>query len=151
MLQRRLTFFAAGALAFAAMGCFKHSYTTGSGGDTSQDARYSKWHSHWLFGIIGEEDVNVRQVCTSGNATVKDEVSFVNGVIGALVGAIYYPTTVDVYCDGSSRAAQVVLSPDQMKRIGTNPELGDFARALSEEKAHELSVALARTRQADTQ
>jgi hypothetical protein len=139
--MRKITFLAAAAIGLAATGCFKHSYTTGSGGDTSRDAQYSKWHSHWLFGIIGEEDVNVRQVCTSGNATVKDEVSFVNGVIGALVGAIYYPTSVDVYCDGSSRAAQLTLSPDQLKRIAHNPELVDFTRTLSEQKARDLAVA----------
>ena len=64
---------------------------------------YSKWHSHWLFAIIGEDNVDVLKVCPSGNATVRNDVSFLNGLVGVIIGIIYYPTTVEVFCDGGPK------------------------------------------------
>ncbi len=131
------------SIAFAGMatGCYKHSFTAGTGGNVQGEAAYSKWHSHWLFGIIGETNVNLKEVCPSGNATIKDEVSFVNGLIGSLIGAIWYPTTVEVYC-GEGKAASIQLSPEQMRAIAALPETLDFARTVSPVKAAELEDAL---------
>jgi len=138
------------SLAFAGMatGCFKHSFTAGTGGNVNGEAAYSKWHSHWLFGIIGETDVNLKEICPSGNATIKDEHTFVNGLIGALIGAVWHPTTVEVYC-GEGQAARIELSPEQMRAIAALPEARDFARSISARKAAELQDAL-RTYQSAT-
>lgn len=131
---------AAAALSMGSVGCFKHSYTIGSGGNVDGTAKYSAWHSHFLYGIIGEKDVNAKEVCPSGNATVKDEVSFVNGIIGSLVGIIYYPTTVEIYCDGKS--ASLTIPAATMQAIGRDSATLDVVRALSPEQARELAQAL---------
>ena len=55
---------------------------------------------HWLFAIIGEDNVDVSKLCPSGNATVRNDVTFINGLIGVLIGIVYYPTTAEVFCDG---------------------------------------------------
>ncbi len=124
-----------------AVGCYKHSYTVGTGGNTEKEAAYSKWHAHWLVGLIGEDDVNVNAVCPSGNATIKDSRSFVNLVVWALVGTIYSPTTVEVYCgDGSTAAA--TLTPEQLRAAALKPETMDMAREISAAKAAELQSAL---------
>jgi hypothetical protein len=86
------------ALMVLATGCFHHSYTVGNGAPNGQVV-YSKWHSHWLFAIIGEDNVDVLKVCPSGNATVRNDVSALNGLIGLIIGIVYYPTTVEVFCD----------------------------------------------------
>ncbi len=131
------------AIAFVGMatGCYKHSFTAGTGGNVNGEAAYSKWHSHWLFGIIGETDVKLKEICPSGNATIKDEHSFVNGLIGAVIGFIWYPTTVEVYC-GEGKAASIQLSPEQMRAIAALPETLDFARTVAPVKAAELEDAL---------
>ncbi len=66
------------ALALAFTGCYKHSYTVGAGGNTEGEAKYDSWESHWFFGIIGESDIDIKTVCPSGNATIKDKISFLN-------------------------------------------------------------------------
>lgn len=85
------------ALAALISGCFHHVYTVGSGAPNGRVV-YSAWHAHWLFAIIGEDNVDVSRLCPSGNATVRNDVTFVNGLIGTLIGVIYYPTTVEVFC-----------------------------------------------------
>jgi Bor protein len=45
--------------------------------------------------------VDVKQYCPSGNATVRNDVTALNGLIGILIGIIYYPTTVEVWCADS--------------------------------------------------
>lgn len=130
------------AISLGALGCYKHSFTTGSGGDTSSNARYSSWHHHFLLGIIGEKNVDVKSVCPSGNATIKDEVSFVNGLVGALVGIIYYPSTVEIYCDG--KMATLTIPADAMRAIALDPETMLAVRAIAPGKAAELDDAVLR-------
>src|SRR5688500_1733996 len=98
-------------------GCYKHSYTVGSGGNTEAEPKYSKWESHWCLGIIGESHVDIKEVCPSGNATVKDKISFLNGLVGSLIGIIWYPSTVEVYCGEGGGSAKIELSPEQMRKI----------------------------------
>ena len=139
------TFLLAGAVALATAGCYHHSYTVGSGGNTNVDAKVSKWQSHWLFGIIGEENVDVKAACPSGNATIKDYHSFVNGLIGALIGFIWHPTTVEVYCDGGAAPAKVgslTLTPEQMKRLAQRSEMKEWVRSVAPSKVPELESAL---------
>ncbi|MDX2055629.1 MAG: hypothetical protein SFV15_24720 [Polyangiaceae bacterium] len=124
-----------------ASGCYKHSFTVGSGGDVNGTAAYSSWESHWLFGIIGEPSVDVKTVCPSGNATLKDKVTFLNGLVGAFVGAIWYPTTVEVYCD-SGKAAKVTFTPAQLRAAAQRPQAMEFARMVSDTKAVELQSAI---------
>ena len=122
-------------------GCYRHSYTVGSGGNTAADPAKSVWTSHWLFGLIGESDVDVKTVCPSGNATLKDEQSFLNYLVSAILFDIYTPTTVEVYC-GSGRSATLHLTPQQMRRVAIAPETMVWANRVSSTKATELQAAI---------
>ena len=135
-------FLGMGLVCLAATACFKHSYTVGAGGDLNADPKYDSWESHWFFGIIGEAEIDVKEVCPSGNATVKDKVSFLNGLVGVLIGIVWYPTTVEVYCGAGERAASLTLSPEQMRRIALRPETIKWAESVSELKAAELQTAV---------
>lgn len=90
--------FAATLALVLSTGCFHHSYTTGTGAPNGNIV-YSEWHSHFLFAIIGDDTVDVKRLCPSGNATIRNDVTFLNGLIGVLIGIIYYPTTVEIRCD----------------------------------------------------
>jgi len=132
---------AVGVLALGAAGCFHHSYTTGTGGNTANEPTYNEWHSHWFFGIIGEENVDIKKVCPSGNATVKDGQTFVNGLIGALIGIIYHPTTVKVYCDGAPKAS-IELQPETMRKIARRADVMRELQRVSPAQARELAAAI---------
>ena len=122
-------------------GCYKHSYTVGNGGNTGGDATKSFWQAHWLFGLIGEADVDVRTTCPSGNATVKDSWTFLNSLVSALVGVIYSPTTVEIYC-GNGRTGSLHLTPEQLRQVAVAPETMAWANQVSAVKAAELEAAI---------
>lgn len=152
------------AAALTIAGCYKHSYKVGSGGNLEADAKYSSWESHWFFGIIGESDVDVQKVCPSGNATLKDRVSFLNGLVGSIIGIVWYPSTVEVYCGAEGAAApaaaaappadaaekpaepaatsKLELTPEQMRRIALDPRTLQWARLVSPTQAAELQAAV---------
>lgn len=130
------------AMLFVLSGCFKHTFTVGDGGSKGSKVVYEKWHSHWLFGIIGDENVNVKKLCPSGNATIHEEITFVNGLIGAFVGLVYFPTTVEIKCRRGGRA-EVELSADQVAQIVTDPDFLYFVEDVAPEKLTEAQTAMA--------
>lgn len=139
--------------AVSTTGCYTHRYNVGSGGNTAGEETYSKWGHHFVFGIIGESNVDVRQVCPSGNATIKDEMSFVNGLIAVFIGIIYAPTTVTVWCDlggggnpdvasKQGREITLTLGPADLRAIAESPALIEYVRSRAPEKVSELRAAL---------
>jgi hypothetical protein len=133
--------FGIGLICLSAAGCYRHSFTVGSGGDTDKDARYDAWESHWFFGLIGESEVDVKAICPSGNATLKDKLSFLNSLVGALVGIVWAPSTVEVYCGADDKAASLTFSPEQMRTIALRPDTLAWARSVSALKAADLQSA----------
>lgn len=130
------------ALAFAFTGCMKNQYTIGSGSPTDGPPDSSRWNAHWLFGLVGEDNAEVAKICPSGNATIKERTTFVNGLIGALVGVIYKPTTVQIWCSGGS-TAQLELSPEDLRRAALTPEASALAHAESDELGARLDASKA--------
>jgi hypothetical protein len=55
---------------------------------------YEEWQQKWLAGLIGDTNLDVEQRCPSGNATIHDEHTFLNGLVGILTPGIFTPTTV---------------------------------------------------------
>jgi hypothetical protein len=126
-----------------AAGCHRHSFIVGRGGNLDAQPKYSHWHAHWLFGTIGEETVDVKTVCPSGNATIKDRVSFLNALVAVFIGIVYSPTEVEIYCDDSGKVAKVMLTPDQMRKLAVRPELREWIRSEEPELAAKLERAIA--------
>ncbi len=109
---------AIGFVAVAA-GCFEHTYTVGAGAPTGPVV-YGEWQNHWLGGLIGERTHELSEVCPSGNATIHDEQTFLNGLVTALTGGIYAPTTVTIRCS-TGQSAQLQLSRKEVISILTAP------------------------------
>jgi len=130
------------ALLVGVVGCHKHSFVAGSGGNLNVAPKYSRWHAHWLFGIIGEDNVDVKNVCPSGNATIKDQVSFLNGLVALFVGIVYSPTEVEVFCDDFGKSAKLMLSSEQMQKLALRPEVQEWIRLVDPELAAKLDRAL---------
>ena len=110
---------AALGLVIATTGCHQHTYTVGQGAPTGPVV-YEERQNHWLAGLIGDKTLDVPRICPSGNATIHDEQSFLNGLVATLTWGIYSPTTVKIRCDSGDSAA-VVLSESQVIAILTSP------------------------------
>jgi len=129
--------------ALAIVGCFKHTFTVGDGAPNGQVV-YDAWHAHWLFGIINSditENINLKQVCPSGDATIHEEISFINGLIGALIGVIYYPTTVTIRCRGGRGEATLDLTVEQAAQIVADPGFLYLVEEVAPERMNDARLA----------
>lgn len=102
-------------LLVAVAGCFEHTYTMGVGAPTGPVV-YDEWHNQWLGGLIGERNLRVQEICPSGNATIHDEQSFLNGLVSALTAGIYTPTVVTIRCD-TGRSVDINLDEGEVMTI----------------------------------
>ena len=100
-------------------GCYEHTYTVGAGAPAGTLV-YDHWQNPWLGGLIGEIDVEVGEVCPSGNATIHNEQSFLNGLVTALTVGIYTPTEVKIRCD-TGQQDDLALSAEEVGRIMLAP------------------------------
>lgn len=110
-----------GVLLVGTSGCYKHVFNVGSGAPSAPVAE-EEWRHHWLWGLVSPDNVlELSEVCSSGNATIEAEQHFLNGLVAALTGGIYSPTTVRVRCaDGT---ASLDLDAEEVARIVSAPEL----------------------------
>ena len=60
------------------------------------------------------------ELCPSGNATIHDEQTFLNGLVPVLTSVIYAPTTVTIRCS-TGQSAQLQLSRKEIVSIVTAP------------------------------
>lgn len=127
------------ALVFTATSCHRHVYNVGSGAPDGAVVYEDDWHDHWLFGAVNTEDpVDLAKYCPSGNATVTDEMSFVNGLVAFFVGIVYSPTSYRIQCaDGT--AHNVPLDREDAARIAARP---DFVRHVGEIAPHLVPDAI---------
>ena len=149
-LKTTLSILVASAVALTLTGCLQHTYTIGAGAPVGQQV-YKNWHHHWFFGLIRsqhQEDLVLADLCPSGNATIHEETSFVNGLVDILTWFIYSPTTVTILCDDGTQA-EVALSADDVERIVRDPLFPQFVAEVAPMRLAEAEAALADLRIAD--
>ena len=114
--------------AIAATGCIEHTYNVGTGAPVAPVV-YEEWHHHWLGGLIGERTLDIERHCPSGNATIHNEQSFLNGLVSALTSGIYMPTTVTIRCENAENV-DVELDEGQLMTILEAPVFVDRVERL---------------------
>lgn len=68
-------------------------------GVSQYEPQYVKSHSFFLFGLIGEEYVNVKNICQGSKVRqMRSQFTFLDHFIGIITLGIYYPQTVKVWC-----------------------------------------------------
>lgn len=127
-------------LVLVVVGCYEHTYTVGGGAPTAPVA-YGEWAHHWLGGLIGERTHALSEVCPSGNATIHDEQTFLNGLVSVLTSRIYTPTKVTIRCD-TGRRVQLELSRKEIISILTSPAFRDRLETLLQGRLREVDSGL---------
>ncbi len=92
-------------------GCYRNTYTTGlsqGGGTYVQKAPY------FLWGLIGQKDVDMTDVCPDGAAWFQNRADFVDGLLTIVTLGIYTPLTIEVRC---SSGQAFLLEPDEDRGI----------------------------------
>ncbi|MCK6520407.1 Bor family protein [Myxococcota bacterium] len=87
------------ALALVALtGCYKINYTSGGPASLAPPTRV-EWHHRLVYGLVELEPVSVAEVCPGGTFTqAHTEVSLPNGIVQMIVGVIYTPSTIQIWC-----------------------------------------------------
>jgi len=126
-------------------GCFTHSYNVGRGAPNGEVV-YKKWHHHWLFALISPKtDLDIKQFCPSGDATIVDKHTFINQLLGAFGSFIWSPTTVTIRCAGGTTGeVEVEIDEEVARRIVTDPLFELLVAEVAPERLPELQMALAR-------
>ena len=129
------------ALLITLAGCYEHTYTAGTGAPRGRVV-YESWRHHWLGGLISpDQNMAIEDVCRSGNATVHEEWTFLNGLVTALTGGIYSPTTVKVRC-ARGRRADLELSSEDVRHIVSSGEFLERVDLMMPERMGEARTAL---------
>jgi len=121
-------------------GCYEHTYTVGAGAPAGPIV-YGEWQNHWLGGLIGERTHELSQVCPSGNATIHDEQTFLNGLVGVLTAGIYTPTKLTIRCSTGQRV-DIVLSEEEVLSILIAPAFREQVAVLLPDRLHELEPGI---------
>ena len=96
--------------AFLGTGCYHQIVQTGNpAGSTVVDKAFDPG---WLWGLVPNDEVDVRRECPMGVAVVETETSFMNGLVSVLTIGIFTPQHVRVTC--ASRSASL---PAGMRQI----------------------------------
>lgn len=101
-------FVAAAALgALALTGCYKVQVM--SNPSVVRGVERSSWQNFFIFGLVGEARVDVRELCGGGQAaTVETGMSFMNGLGSAVTFGLWAPRTVVVTCAAGTAEAKSV-------------------------------------------
>jgi hypothetical protein len=88
---------AAAAMLLLLSGCYTTRYQTNlsPGGPKVED----KGH-YFLWGLIGEKKIDMKQACPNGAARWMNQQSFVDGLLGAITLGIYIPRSIEIECAG---------------------------------------------------
>ena len=81
-------------------GCYRHAYNIGVGAPEGPIV-YDSWQHKFIFGLanLDDEAINLEKLCPSGNATVKNRMTFLNGLVMILTSGIYSPSYIKIRCD----------------------------------------------------
>jgi hypothetical protein len=129
-----------GGLLVATTGCAEHTFNMGTGAPTAPLV-YEEWHHHWLAGLIGERTLDLEAECPSGNATIHDEQSFLNGLVSVLTGGIYTPTTVTIRCEMGA-STEIELEESDLMTILSSPAFLDRVEDLAPHRFAEAELGV---------
>ena len=100
-----------------AAGCMKTTITTGAPAGAASDhkARF------FLYGLIGETDFNLDQMCPTGVSKIEDSAEFGDVLASCITCSIYTPRTVRITC--ASGSAYLITPDEENNRSLVEPVL----------------------------
>lgn len=109
MLQRLKAALAATLFVFTCTGCFKATVADARAGDWEAAPRESRWESYYLWGLVGSNEEDIREICPGGQAVmVRQEAGFAAYLVRVVTLGIYSPRNLVVGCAPMRRTAVVV-------------------------------------------
>lgn len=75
---------------------------------------HSEWASYFIFGVVGDYELNTKEFCPNGVAAIATGNNFATWLLRAITIGIYSPRTVQVWCSAgpANTAFQVEFGKD---------------------------------------
>lgn len=113
----RMLALAAVAVTLTVGGCYKATFVRNV---EPRGEMQERWTTFWIFGLVGTEDINVREFCPDGNVrVVRTGGNLGTGLLTAFTLGIYAPRKIYVQCGAASgpqpehaREATILLDSD---------------------------------------
>lgn len=97
-------------------GCYKATFIRDAAAVRGEE--HDQWSTFFLFGLIGTEEVDVKEFCPDGDAAVvRTGGNFGTGFVGAITLGIYTPRKVYVTCAKGGAAETDVAASKQARRL----------------------------------
>ena len=137
---------AVAAFLVSVTGCNKYMIKTGAGGNTSAAPKKSEWQLHFIDGLIGEGNFDVKEICGGPDATIKIERAILDGIISSCTGFLVMPSHVDIYCGAGATAptAQLPLTQHNAEVIAKSDEFRAATVAIAPDRVAEVDAIRAR-------
>ena len=101
--------------AIALGGCYRATFIRDP--QVVRGVEHDQWNHFFIFGLVGETDLDVRQFCPDGRvAEVQTQANFLNGLVSIVTIGIYTPRTVYVTCAGGPSRAVLEIDGDRNGR-----------------------------------
>jgi hypothetical protein len=101
--------------ALALGGCFKATFIRDP--EAVRGEEHDRWTSFFIFGLVGEQTLDVRQFCPDGRvAEVETSANFLTGLVSVVTLGIYTPRKVYVTCAAQSGGAMLEVEADARGR-----------------------------------
>jgi len=90
--------------AASSTGCYKATFVDDASA-TKKDPTHEEWTDHYAFGVIGNEDYDVRQWCPEGTGMVRTGGNVGTTAVTVVTIGIYAPRKVYVTCESPKMTA----------------------------------------------
>jgi hypothetical protein len=81
------------------VGCATATIRPDGGPKNSAGAQYESSETFFIFGLVGEANIDVKDICGSKKVEqMQTQATFMNSFLGALTLGIYTPKTARVWC-----------------------------------------------------
>jgi hypothetical protein len=104
------------AFVLGSTGCYKATFIRDP--DAIRGVEYDRWVSFFVFGLVGEKTLDVKEFCSDGRiAQVRTGGNFGTGLVSALTIGIYTPRKVYVSCAGDPAASLELLGDSEGRLV----------------------------------
>jgi hypothetical protein len=98
------------AAAFASVGCYKTTFVDDPSA-VDREPTHEQWTSHFLWGVVGDDDYDATALCPRGASVVRTGGNFGTGVVTVATLGIYSPRKIYVTCADGRTASNARVSP----------------------------------------
>lgn len=93
-MNKKILIISVAAICFS--GCYRVTVNTGA--PPSPQTVDKPWQLSFVIGLVPPPELNTKEACPKGVATVMTERSFLNSLVGGLTGNLLTPMHVSVTC-----------------------------------------------------